>query len=290
MAVSCSKTTFLEAPEAAEIRFENAFVSRLTKAEITSSSLTSFNAFCKTADNETLLSGDEVSRETGTWEYSDPCYWDYGQSYAFAAYAPSEAADAVSNVVHDWDGLTFDYNSDEEHQYDLVLANKVCSQTKAVELDFKHLMSIVYFVFRSEENNDITFNLNSLNVSGIYTEAHFNGETFTGHKTPGTYSILPESGATCTCREELATKEIYVIPQSHEDGRVRMELNLNATDNFGNVLTYNDSLKITLPEIEWEANSTYIITTDLNVHMVNPNIKVSKIEFSVEVEDWETQE
>ena len=37
MAISCTKTEFLEVSDSMEIRFENAFVDKLTKADITNS-------------------------------------------------------------------------------------------------------------------------------------------------------------------------------------------------------------------------------------------------------------
>lgn len=288
-AVSCSKTTFLEAPEAVAIRFDNAFVSRMTKAELTSTSISSFNVFCQTSEKDQPFNDTEVTRNSGTWEYSDTRYWDYGQSYAFSAYAPSEASDAISNISHDWkeNRITFDYNSDDTHQYDLVVANTVCSsQKKAVELEFEHEMSILCFEFISQEYKGITFNLKSLKVSGICTSAWFNGESFENPADPGTYSALPEGGVVCSAESAVASREIYVIPQSLDEGSVTMELSLDATDEFGNILTYNDALLINLPAADWEPGSTYVVTTDLDVNMVNPEIKVSKIEFSVDVEDW----
>ena len=85
---------------------------------------------------------------------------------------------------------------------------------------------------------------------------------------------------------DAASNEIYVIPQSLEEGAVVMHLDVNATDTFGNVLTYNDDLQIALPAIDWKPSETYVITTDLNVNDINPEIKVYKIEFGAEVNDW----
>ena len=109
-AISCTKTEFLERPEASVIRFENAFVDKLTKADVTSTSLTSFVAFAKTAENETVLNAAEVTRSGNTWDYEGEQLWNPQSSYSFAAYGPSEAYDAISGISHDWKSnrLTFD--------------------------------------------------------------------------------------------------------------------------------------------------------------------------------------
>lgn len=288
-AISCTKTEFLERPEASVIRFENAFVDKLTKADVTSTSLTSFVAFAKTAENTTVLNAAEVTRSGSTWEYEGEQLWNPQSTYSFAAYGPSEACEAISGINHDWKSntLTFDYNSDSGNQHDLVLAEKrTDGYQTALDLDFRHLTSIVYFVFRSEEGSSITFNINSLTVSGINTTARFNGTSFENHSTPGTYPMFAEEGSACTMDADATSNEIYVIPQSLEEGEVVMHLDVNATDTFGNVLTYNDDLQIALPAIDWKASQTYVITTDLNVNDINPEIKVYKIEFGAEVNDW----
>lgn len=290
VAISCTKTEFLEQSETSVIKFENAFVDKLTKADVTSASLTSFVAFAKTSENTTVLDGAKVTRSGKGWEYEGELLWNPQSSYSFAAYGPYEACEAITDINHDWktNRLTFDYNSDSGNQHDLVLAVKRTEGYQAaLDLDFRHLTSIVYFVFRSEEGTSITFNINSLTVSGINTTAHFNGTNFENHSNPGSYPMFTEEGADCTMEANAVSNEIYVIPQSLEEGEAVMHLNINATDTFGNILTYNDDLQIPLPAIDWKSSQTYVITTDLNVNDINPEIKVYKIEFGAEVNDWD---
>ena len=77
-----------------------------------------------------------------------------------------------------------------------------------------------------------------------------------------------------------------MIPQAQPDGAVTVELDLTATDSLGNVLTYNDSMTVELPEFDWRAGKTYEINVALEANDVNPDITVSRIEFSVSVEGW----
>lgn len=288
-AISCT-TEFLAVPESSEIRFENAFVNKLTKADVTNSTLKSFHVFATTPKNELIFNDMEVTRNGYSWEYSGTRFWDIEGRYAFAAYAPSEAAESMSDIHHDWESnqLTFNYNSDAEHQHDIILAEaSVYSDQTSVALDFRHLMSIVYVVIRSGEGSGLTFNINSLKLSGVNTTAHFNGKTFESLGTPGTYPMLPEEGATCTQAQEITSQAIYVLPQQIADDATSLEMNLNVTDTMGNILTYNDSMQISLPAAEWEASKTYVITADLIANDVNPEIKLYKIEFGVDgVNGW----
>lgn len=287
-AISCT-TEFLAVPESSEIRFENAFVNKLTKADVTNSTLKSFNVFATTTENEQIFNGTEVTRNGYSWEYSDTRFWDLESRYSFAAYAPTEAADAMTDVRHDGGSnqLTFDFNSDAEHQYDIILAKaSAYGEQTSIAFDFSHLLSIIYVVIRSGEDSELTFNINSLKMNGVNTTAHFNGEFFESHGTPGTYSMLPEEGMTCTTMQEITSNAIYVLPQQISDGATNLELDLNVTDSMGNILTYNDAMVISLPAAEWESSKTYVITADLIANDVNPEIQLHKIEFGVSVDDW----
>ena len=98
--------------------------------------------------------------------------------------------------------------------------------------------------------------------------------------------MLSQGAYTCTEGQSLTAEEIYVIPQAQTSGAVSVELDLTATDSLGNVLTYNDAMTVELPEFDWRAGKTYEINIALEANDVNPEIKVSKIEFSVSVEGW----
>jgi hypothetical protein len=152
-------------------------------------------------------------------------------------------------------------------------------------MDFRHMLSILSFVFTSEEPRELTFNINSVKVNGVYTQAHFNGTEFEDLSAPESYGVL-EGAYTCTEGDQLTAEKIYVIPQAQQDGAVTVELDLTATDSLGNVLTYNDAMTVELPEFDWRAGKTYEINIALEANDVNPEIKVSKIEFSVSVEGW----
>lgn len=182
--------------------------------------------------------------------------------------------------------MTFDYDSDADHQHDLLVADAVYSGTSSsVSMDFRHMLSILSFVFTSEEPRELTFNINSVKVNGVYTQAHFNGTEFEDLSAPESYGVL-EGAYTCTEGDQLTAEKIYVIPQAQQDGAVTVELDLTATDSLGNVLTYNDAMTVELPEFDWRAGKTYEINIALEANDVNPEIKVSKIEFSVSVEGW----
>ena len=286
--MSCSKAEVLELPASAVV-FENVFVSNLTRADMTIGSLESFTVFGRTSGNEVLFDDTKVSRAGDQWLYPGTHSWDRSSSHSFAAYAPCEASEAIYNVDYQYgDGsLTFDYDSDADHQYDLLVADASYSGTpSSVSLDFRHMLSVLSFVFTSEEPRELTFNINSVKLNGVYTKGHFNGTCFEDLSSEETYPVLPEGSYTCTEGMSLTAEEIYVIPQYQPSGAVTVELDLTATDSLGNILTYNDAMTVELPELDWRAGKTYEINIALEANDVNPEIKVSKIEFSVAVEGW----
>ena len=285
--MSCGKAEVLELPDSAVV-FENVFVSNLTRADLTINSLESFTVFGRTSGNEVLFDGNKVSRVEGEWLYSGTHSWDRSSSHSFAAYAPCEASEAIYNLDYQYGegALTFDYDSDADHQHDLLVADASYNGTSSsVSMDFRHMLSILSFVFTSEEPRELTFNINSVKVNGVYTQAHFNGTSFEDLSSPESYGVL-EGAYTCTEGEQLTSEKIYVIPQAQPDGAVTVELDLTATDSLGNVLTYNDSMTVELPEFDWRAGKTYEINVALEANDVNPDITVSRIEFSVSVEGW----
>lgn len=286
--MSCGKAEVLEFPDSAVV-FENVFVSNLTRADLSINSLESFTVFGRTSDNEVLFEDTKVSRAGGEWLYPGTHSWDRSASHSFAAYAPCEASDAIYNLDYQYGegALTFDYDSDADHQHDLLVADAFYSGTSSsVSMDFRHMLSILSFVFTSEEPRELTFNINSVKVNGVYTKAHFNGTCFEDLSAPEAYPVLPQGAYTCTEGQSLTAEEIYVIPQAQASGAVSVELDLTATDSLGNVLTYNDAMTVELPEFDWRAGKTYEINIALEANDVNPEIKVSKIEFSVSVEGW----
>ena len=285
--MSCGKAEVLELPDSAVV-FENVFVSNLTRADLTINSLESFTVFGRTSGNEVLFDGNKVSRVEGEWLYSGTHSWDRSSSHSFAAYAPCEASEAIYNLDYQYGegALTFDYDSDADHQHDLLVADASYNGTSSsVSMDFRHMLSILSFVFTSEEPRELTFNINSVKVNGVYTQAHFNGTSFEDLSSPESYGVL-EGAYTCTEGEQLTSEKSYVIPQAQPDGAVTVELDLTATDSLGNVLTYNDSMTVELPEFDWRAGKTYEINVALEANDVNPDITVSRIEFSVSVEGW----
>lgn len=285
--MSCGKAEVLEFPDSAVV-FENVFVSNLTRADITINSLESFTVFGRSSGNEVLFDDTKVSRVEGEWLYSGTHSWDRSSAHSFAAYAPCEASEAIYNLDYLFGegALTFDYDSDADHQHDLLVADAFYNGTSSsVSMDFRHMLSILSFVFTSEEPRELTFNINSVKVNGVYTQAHFNGTEFEDLSAPESYGVL-EGAYTCTEGDQLTAEKIYVIPQAQQDGAVTVELDLTATDSLGNVLTYNDAMTVELPEFDWRAGKTYEINIALEANDVNPEIKVSKIEFSVSVEGW----
>lgn len=285
--MSCGKAEVLEFPDSAVV-FENVFVSNLTRADITINSLESFTVFGRSSGNEVLFDDTKVSRVEGEWLYSGTHSWNRSASHSFAAYAPCEASEAIYNLDYQFGegALTFDYDSDADHQHDLLVADAFYNgKSSSVSMDFRHMLSILSFVFTSEEPRELTFNINSVKVNGVYTQAHFNGTEFEDLSAPESYGVL-EGAYTCTEGDQLTAEKIYVIPQAQQDGAVTVELDLTATDSLGNVLTYNDAMTVELPEFDWRAGKTYEINIALEANDVNPEIKVSKIEFSVSVEGW----
>lgn len=231
---SCTQNEVMEVAENRAIKFDNAFVGNVTKADIANDkSFTKFYVFGDaklTAGGEyhNVFTNDEV---TGTWTSGAPstatwtakeAYWEASSTYKFAAYSDgNNKHDKVTYSPTDGsEVLTFtDYTAGDN---DLVAAinntitttDNVTSQS-AVSLTFDHLLSKVQFTMQTTAGVEYTVKVNSIKFSAIQTtDATYNGTVTwtTADKAAAEYSYNVTGMEDITGGAKTSVK--YVIPQS----------------------------------------------------------------------------
>ena len=216
------------------IKFDNAFVGNVTKADIANDkSFTKFYVFgdaklTSGGEYHDVFTNDEV---TGTWTSGTPstatwtakeAYWEASSTYKFAAYSNgNNKHDKVTYSPTDGsEVLTFtDYTAGDN---DLVAAiNNTITTTAdvtsqdAVGLTFEHLLSKVQFTMQTTAGVEYTVKVNSIKFSAIQTtNATYNGTVTwtTAGKPTAEYSYDVEEMTDITGGAKTSVK--YVIPQS----------------------------------------------------------------------------
>lgn len=231
---SCTQNEVMEVAENRAIKFDNAFVGNVTKADIANDkSFTKFYVFgdaklTSGGEYHDVFTNDEV---TGTWTSGTPstatwtakeAYWEASSTYKFAAYSNgNNKHDKVTYSPTDGsEVLTFtDYTAGDN---DLVAAiNNTITTTAdvtsqdAVGLTFEHLLSKVQFTMQTTAGVEYTVKVNSIKFSAIQTtNATYNGTVTwtTAGKPTAEYSYDVEEMTDITGGAKTSVK--YVIPQS----------------------------------------------------------------------------
>lgn len=176
LAASCNKVEVIDASEAESIRFDNAFVEKVTKATDPSytgtAEFTSFNVWGTVnggAGTVAIFADDEVSGTVGEnsiWTCTKKQYWVKGAKYYFAALANADAVALGSDMLP----KTVTYTA---NQTDLVYAKSteytgLESGNPLVAFTFNHLLSLVNFTVNngSQDAEGYSFVVKNITIAG----------------------------------------------------------------------------------------------------------------------------
>ena len=165
---ACTKTETTAVSEGNLIKFDNAFVGNVTKADMTKSSLTSFwvyGGYDASSNYVKVFDGTEVNNANGTCTSTATAYWVNGKAYEFAAY--SDGNTSLDNVTFTASENKLSISGYEAGKNDLIAATKsvpaVTAATQGpVEFSFKHLLSKVKFTFRTSMADSYTMKVEGL--------------------------------------------------------------------------------------------------------------------------------
>lgn len=318
---SCTNEEVVSVPEGNSITFSS-FVNNTTKADatVTKDNLTSFNVFGQYGTTSVFTNAPFTgSGQNWTGEVA---YWVANETYRFAAYSDGNASLDEANLTFDFgttNNASLTFKEYAAKDADLVAAlsgdetrTDLSTTPAKVDLKFKHMLSKVKFTFKTTDNHDLQFSVNSLKIgsqsdasTGAATTGEGkiagNGSSATVTWTPGTANGSYEYAASdnnkviedfaVSSTEAAKSVEKIVIPQSNETLYATFEVtgtdggSITETKTFVASLQYDDSgVK------EWKPGYiyNYTATITLNDLIDEDDDPYQKIEFTADVEAWQT--
>lgn len=298
----CSKTETVEMPDSAVIGFGSAYVGNPTQTKAVSTLTTAnIDAFYVYGGHDNSLTntfdGTKVTKSGSTWSYSPVRYWDAGKSYNFAAYAPEIPAGKGTVSADEINGrLTFtDYVSGPDNQLDLIYADGVSVTAQQenngpVSFNFRHLLSMIKFTFKSGFPVDVPVTVSGLKVYGMAAQGTYdNGWTPDGTQavaedTPFNEmaTTTAENKADASQATQAASANFVVIPQS--GGTVTVSFTAAVSLEAGNVKTKEFTTTL-VPA--WDAGNCYNYVATIS----EQNMEVQSITYGdPNVTEWVEQE
>lgn len=240
---SCTKENVIERSDDHAIVFENAFVDKATRADITNKNINQFsvygyinNAGGTIWENERVYKVQNTTSDvTTTWEYKNLAYWQEGNSYYFHAFAPYQDENRSWDfVANDENGAVTGTIKVNEIGDDLIYAHnsraiaegEIGSKLDPISLSFSHLMTRFKFKIMNGLSNENS----SLRLSNVRTKEFpakgeakvpFNGEvSWTVDDTQtksfvfasGNDEIVIEDNNVTDVTGYYVTEPIYVFP------------------------------------------------------------------------------
>lgn len=292
---SCSKTETVDQPQGGAIGFTNAYIGNPVDSKavgiIEQASIDEFIVYGGYNDMTHVFDAVSVTGDANTdnWSYSTTRYWVAGQTYKFAAYAPSGINGTVATDFENG-ALNFtNYVSDPSNQFDLIYATAgkktaadITSDPGKIQFGFSHLLSMIKFTFKSGFGNDITVTIDKLNVSGMISKGDYTGNT--GNWALGSETVSPEaaftemssntavnqsSGNTSASSVDFAVLPQTIVGQDAGTGtKVTISFDIRVQDNENNYIIgeagAGETVTATLPAYEWTAGNRYNYTVTIN--------------------------
>lgn len=295
----CSKTETIDQPQGMAIGFTNAYIGNPVESKavgiIDQEHITEFLVYGGYNDMTHVFNNVSVTGTANTddWSYTTTRYWVAGQTYKFAAYAPSGIKGTVKPDFATGTLDFTDYVSDPSNQHDLIYdaadsittPNPIVSAPDKVLFEFSHLLSMIKFTFNSGFANDIKVTVDSLNVSGMVSKGSYFGST--GEWTLDSETVSAEAAFTEMASNDITTDttsvssvDFAVIPQEIGDGTtVTVSFNVRVQDNLQNYIIGNEgagvNVSATLPAYTWEKGNRYNYTVTIK----GENVDLFPIEF-----------
>ncbi len=289
---SCSKTETVDQPQGGAIGFTNAYIGNPVDSKavgiIEQASIDEFIVYGGYNDMTHVFDAVSVTGDANTdnWSYSTTRYWVAGQTYKFAAYAPSGINGPVATDFENG-ALNFtNYVSDPSNQFDLIYATAgketaadITSDLGKIQFGFSHLLSMIKFTFKSGFGNDITVTIDNLNVSGMISKGDYTGNT--GNWALGSETVSPGAAFTemssntavnqSSGNTSASSVDFAVIPQEIGGAgkTVTISFDVWVQDNSGNnIIGTKDgagvNVSATLPAYTWTAGNRYNYTVTIN--------------------------
>ena len=287
---ACTKTETTGVSEGNLIKFDNAFVGNVTKADVSGTKLSAFWVYGQyensgnyvTVFNNTKVSGGTADGSS-IWTPEETAYWINGKNYVFAAYSdgnnilnsgvlftPAEKKLSISNyTVGDNDLVAATTTAD----------NVTASTQTSVSLSFKHLLSKVRFTFTTSMADSYTMAVEGLTFSAVKTSCSVD---FTDNQVgawsgdTGDYSYDSISDF---ASETEAFVEEYVIPQNNKT--LKASFTVIVSDESGEIarkpfndisLAYSGSESGTTQNT-WTPGFSYNYTAEINLDNIIDDAK-----------------
>lgn len=287
---ACTKTETTGVSEGNLIKFDNAFVGNVTKADVSGTKLSAFWVYGQyensgnyvTVFNNTKVSGGTADGSS-IWTPEETAYWINGKNYVFAAYSdgnnilnsgvlftPAEKKLSISNyTVGDNDLVAATATADDV----------TASTQTSVSLSFKHLLSKVRFTFTTSMADSYTMAVEGLTFSAVKTSCSVD---FTDNQVgawsgdTGDYSYDSISDF---ASETEAFVEEYVIPQNNET--LKASFTVIVSDESGEIarkpfndisLAYSGSESGTTQNT-WTPGFSYNYTAEINLDNIIDDAK-----------------
>ena len=316
---SCTKENVIERSDDHAIVFENTFVDKATRADITNDNINQFsvygyinNAGGTIWENERVYKvQNTTSNVTTKWEYKNLAYWQEGNSYYFHAFAPYQDENRSWDfVANDENGAVTGTIKVNEIGDDLIYAHnsraiaegEIGSNLDPIKLSFSHLMTR----FRFKIVNDLSNENSSLSLSNVRTkEFPAKGEAkvpFNGEVSWTVDDTQTKSFVFASANDEIViehrdvqdgntgyyvTEPIYVFPHQVRD--------LNGLFNF-NLAVYFGSERVSIGEIAskidmdftFKPGYSYLFVTTIDDKFVYNTDHIISFDTPI-VEEWDMQ-
>lgn len=273
-------------------------------------------------DGVEVFAGKTVSWQTSSWTYQPLVPWVDGETYEFAAIAPTQpdrvtyAYNYSSNLMTDSDPLDGTYSITgieitQSNQTDYLTATPVrvvckTASTNPVSFDFNHILSKIDFGFQPQSTgekawpSDVKIDIKSIKLSSVVTTKNYTNGTWveTTTTTDGEFSVTLTDNNSTTYEpssskpdkvSELTGKFSYlVVPQSETDAanrKLAITFDVYTKDAAGayNVKVLTGESATIDIDTQWNPNTVYTYTVYIGSDVLGPNAYIT---FDVASANW----
>jgi len=260
---ACNKEEIVDANPGDAIAFGNAFVDNATKADYSSTDITSFNVY-GTVNDVNIYNATPVTKGTAdygaVWNCDVKQYWIDGAAYKFAAVVDATSVN-VNTTTKMPESLVYDATSQKDMLYKYEeRTGKPTGQNSIVAFTFTHLLSKAFFtVTNNIQDSKYTYSITDVKVTnayqnGTYTVTGDNG-TWGGTNANATSFANIESVANGTPKTNA---EMLLIPTATVGVSFKVHLYIDGTE-----VTSYDFAKAEVATLA--ANSVYNFNVTLSL-------------------------
>lgn len=235
---ACTKTETTAVSEGNLIKFDNAFVGNVTKADVedlTKDNIQHFYVFGTKTDVPDFFKNVLVTKNGSAWTYDALKQWEASE-YTFAAYSNgglNTTGDQLSNATWADNTLTItDYTVDQKDLVASISQTNINTTNQAVAFTFAHTLSMIKFTLESslgDEDNAIT--ISGFQVSGLKDKATLEYTSAGAQWTaPNESKTFVNDDITVTTTTSGESDSFVVIPQTVTDVKVSFTATIYGLD------------------------------------------------------------